>query len=147
MLKVKGLIALKPVRVDLSKFFDGPTSVTIRALPVPARAKIQELTTTGMRYATTQRKKSLDIDAIEQAMPAEVTLEIRVLKLKEAFVEHNLVGDDGKVLPWNEELWNALDEANPEILAKVLERSNEVSFPDEDEEGSDPTSRGTSARK
>lgn len=147
MLKVKGLIALKPVQVDLSKFFDEPASVTVRALPVPARAKIQELTTTGMRYATTQRKKSLDIDAIEQAMPAEVTLEIRALKLTEAFVSHDLAGDDGKQLPWGGELWNALDEANPAILAKVLDKINDLSFPDEDEEGADPTSREKSARK
>ena len=146
MVKVKGLMAVKPVKVDLSKFFEGPASVTVRPLPVPARAKIQELTTAGMRYATTQRKKNLDIDAIEQAMPAEVTLEIRKVKLEEAFVAHDLAGDDGAALSWGKELWDVLDDANPEILAKVLEAITDLSYPD-DEEGADPTSPAKSGKK
>ena len=146
MIKVKGLLAIKPVVVDLSRFFDGQkASVTIRPLPVPARAKIQELTTAGMRYATSQAKKSLNIDAIEQSMPAEVTISIREEKLREGVVSHNLVSEDGAEVPWGEELWAALDEANPNILAHVIEEITDLSYPDE--EDGDPTSPARSGRK
>lgn len=139
-MKIKGIRAMKPVIVDLGRFFEGGSgaSVTVRPIPTPARAKIQELTTTGMRYATTQRKKSLDIDAIEQAMPAEVTLEIREVKLREGVTEHTLVDEDGKALVWDKDLWKALDDANPAILDKVIAKITDITYPD-DEEGTDPT--------
>ena len=145
-MKIKGLVAIKPVKIDLSRYFDTPASVTVRPLPVPARAKIQELTSAGMRYATSQAKKSLNIDAIEQAMPAEVTIEIRAVKLAEAFVAHDLVGEEGEALTWGPELWAALDEANPAILAKVIDEITELSYPDE-EDGGDPTSPAKSGKK
>jgi hypothetical protein len=143
-MKVRGLQTVKPVKVVLDKYFDEPHSVTVKPLPVPARARIQELTTDGMRYATRQTKKALDIEAIEQAMPAEVTLEIRRVKLAEAYSSHDLVGDDGQALPWGEDLWNMLDDANPLILAEVLEAITELSYPDDEE---DPTSPGRSGKK
>jgi len=137
--KIKGIRNVAPQEVDLSKFFEGLAFVMIKPLPVPARAKIQELMTNGTRYATKQSKKSLDINAIEQAMPAETVLEIRKVKLAEGVVEHNLVNEEsGEKLPWNEATWDALDEANPSILSKVIDAITELTYPD-DEDGKDPT--------
>ena len=148
MVKVKGLVALKPVVLDLSRFRGGAKiTVTIRPLTVPARAKIQELTTDGMRYATTQTKKSLNIDAIEQAMPAMTTLAIREEKLSDAVVAHDFTGEDDKPLTWNKELWDALDEANPNLLAFVIEKITDLSYPDDEEEAADPTSPARSGQK
>ena len=146
MVKVKGIRIFAPIVVDLSEYFDQAESVTVRPLSPPARAKIQELTTAGMRYATTQRKKGLDIDSIEQDIPAEVTMQIRETKLNDGVTAHTLKGEDGKPLDWNKELQDALDEADPAILEKVLEAISEATYPD-DEEGPDPTSPTPSAKK
>lgn len=138
-MKIKGIRTVKPIVVDLSKFFESPQSVTVRALPPATRAKIQELTTNGMRYSTTQRKKSIDIDAIEQAMPAVITLEIREVKLRDGVIAHDFVDDDtGKPATWGVELWNALDEADPRINETIIDAISRATYPD-DEEGNDPT--------
>ena len=141
---IKGLKSLKPKKVDLGKFFDEPHSVTVRALPVTTRAKIQELASSGIRYATKQAKKSLDIESMEQAMPADVIMEVRALKLKDGFVEHDLTDESGKLIPWGPDLWAALDEADPAILGKVVDEITELS---DTEDGEDPTSPAKSGTK
>lgn len=138
-MKLKGIRSVKPVEVNLEKFFDYRATVTVRPLPPPVRAQIQELTTNGMRYATTQGKKSLDINAIEQAMPAGVTMEVRDIKLAEGVISHTIVDEDGKPVAWDKETWDALDAADPAIIEKILTAVTEITYPD-DEDGTDPSS-------
>jgi hypothetical protein len=145
-MKIKGIRTVKPVDVDLSEYFDQPTKVTVRPLPPLSRAKIQERLVEGMRYATSQGKKTLDINSIEQAMPAEVTMEIRAIKLQDGVTAHTIQDEDGKPLVWGTDLWAALDEADPEILGKVVEAVTQITTPD-DEEGEDPTLPTRNGRK
>lgn len=148
-IKVQGIKKYQPRKVDLSRFFDEPRSVTVRPLPPVSRAEIQEISTDGVRYATKQRKRSLDVEAIEQSMPKEVTLAVREIKLRDGVVDTDLVAkdDQGKEVPWGPELWDALDEADTRILETVLEAINEETYPEEEGEGADPTSTAATGRK
>lgn len=148
-IKVQGIKKYQPRKVDLSRFFDEPRSVTVRALPPASRAEIQEITTDGVRYATKQRKRSLDVEAIEQSMPKEVTLAVREIKLRDGFVSTDIAAkdDQGKDVPWGHDLWAVLDEENPQILEAVLEAINEETYPDEEGDGADPTSPAATGRR
>lgn len=142
-MKIKGIRSIKTEVVALDRFFDSPTSVTIKPLSVIARAKIQELTAQGFRLSTAAPKKGQkapDVQTIEQAMPVETLMEIRRVKLEDGVVDHTIVDEDGKRPAWNEELWNALDEADPNMLAMVIEKITDLSYPDDEGDGvRDPT--------
>jgi hypothetical protein len=144
-MKLKGIRPIKPIDVDLSQFFDAPVKVTVRPLPPLARAKINELLVDGMRYATSQSKKDLNIDAIEQAMPAETTMELRAIKLRDGVVAHTIQDEDGTTPAWGPDLWAVLDEADTRILEHVIDGVTKISDPDE--EGGDPTLPAKSGKK
>lgn len=137
--RVAGLQYIKPVRVDLTKYFGGrETFVEVKPLSTLARAQLQEMLTESVRYATEQKKRDLDIVAINQNMPVETSMRVRALKLTDALSNHNITDEEGKALAWNEELWDALDDANPNILADVMDAISDVSYPD-DEKGKNPS--------
>jgi hypothetical protein len=142
-MKIKAIRPIKSVTVPLDRYFDEPTSVIIRPLSTVARAKIQELTASGVRISTSTVKKGQkvpDIQTIEQTMPAETLLEIRRVKLSDGVVDHTIVDEDGKKPAWSEELWNALDDADPNLLAMVIDKITDLSYPDDEGDGvRDPT--------
>lgn len=133
---LKGIKTIKPKTVDLSKYFDYAAYVIIRPLPVPSRAKIQELTTNGMRYMTSQARKKLDIDSIEQSMPQQVTMDIRAVKLTDGVIEHNIQNEEGKVVSWCMDLWDALDDCNQAIIQKIIDEITDLTYPEDE---ADPT--------
>ena len=120
-MKLKGIKAYKPRTVDLTRHFDQARHVIVRALPPHARAQIQELMSAGLKYATKQGKANIDIESMEQSMPAESIMKIREIKLVSGVLDHNLETETGQKPDWNRDLWDALDAVDPAILEEVID--------------------------
>ena len=145
---IKGIKKVENVRINLTEYFDQETHVEIKVLNPLTLAQIQEKTVAGMRYNTKQKGKKMSIESMQQSIPAETQMDIRLLKLLRGVEDHNIETEKGDKAKWGKSLIQEIDEANPAILDKVVEEITFLTYPeDREEEETNPISAETKSGK
>lgn len=105
--------------VVLNEFFEQPTVVVIKMLGPYAKAQIREVLMSGFNIGEMDAKGKTASVQTRNEGSAEREIKIRDLKLAHGFASTDMKA--GGVVPeWNKALWDALDEADPRILEKVI---------------------------
>ena len=134
---IDGIKKLETKQVDLSEFFDAPASVTIKILGPYAKAQIREVLMSGFSIGEMDTKAARASVQTRNEGSADREIKIRELKLSCSFAGTD-IRSSGVIPEWNKALWDALDEANPKILDRVLFVIDKFSRLGEDAEP-DPT--------
>jgi hypothetical protein len=134
---IDGLKKLDTRRVELGEFFDSPASVTIKILGPYAKAQIREVLMSGFSIGEMDTKGQKASVQTRNEGSADREIKIRELKLSSSFVSTD-IKSSGVTPGWDKSLWDALDEANPKILEKVISEIDKFSKLN-DEVESDPT--------
>jgi len=116
---IDGVRKAESKRVELNEYFDQPTHVDVRALGPYAKALIREVIMSGFNIDDVNAKNSSANVKTKPEGMADREMKQRFIRLKHGFVATDMKAG-GEIVEWNEALWNALDEANPAILEKVL---------------------------
>ncbi len=124
--------------VRLDEFFDQPAVVVIKMLGPYAKAQVREVLMSGFNIGEMDTKGKTASVQTRSEGSADRELKIRDLKLTHGFVSTD-VKSGGVVPEWNKALWDALDEADPRILEKVIVSIDDLSKLVEGGDASDPT--------
>ena len=144
-MKIDGLQGPQRKRVELKEFFGGQDVwVEIRIYHPYVAAQLREESMKGMRFDSLEANSGDSKSAHVKATPvsegmADRETALRELKLKNGVAEHNITSS-GNAVVWEKSCWDALDDASPKILGKVLDALDALNASDDDDEGeADPT--------
>jgi hypothetical protein len=133
-MRIDGAVGAPIERVVLDEFFDRPAHVDVRIISPYGRAMVREILMESFEVGDVDTKgKVSDVKTKPQGQ-ADRDMRVRDVKLRHAFAGTDIMAD-GQAVPWDKELWNALDEADPRILTKVLEAIDRINGG----EAADPT--------
>ena len=123
-MSIDGIKRGDPRRVDLSEFFEDERWVELRLMTPHQKAEMSELAMEGMEFRENAKQKS-GVSALPVAKgSAARNMQVRDMKLEHCIADHNVTAD-GKKTGWAFPLWKELDDANPQILEKVIVEIND----------------------
>lgn len=116
---IDGVKKAETRQVVLNEYFEQPTVVVIKILGPYAKAQIREVLMSGFNIGEMDAKGKTASVQTRTEGSADREVKIRDLKLAHGFVSTDM--KSGGVVPeWNKALWDALDDADPRILEKVI---------------------------
>ena len=144
---VDGLKRQTTVKVDLSEFFEVPTAVWVKKFNPYCRAQLREVLMEGVRVDSVEMEAGSKKKGKVSAVPMSQGMAGREMKARDLRLEYGVqthtITSGGAPAVWNADLWKELDEAEPAILAKVLEGIDELNTVAGAEGEGDPTSATT----
>ena len=123
---IDGVKKAEGKQVDLDEFFDRPTFVRVKILGPYAKAQIKEVLMAWFNIGEMDAKGKTASVQTRTEGSADRDMKIRDLKISNAFVATN-IQVDGANVEWNRTLWDALDDADPHIVEKVVTAIDSIS--------------------
>ncbi len=139
-MRIDGALGAPIEKVVLDEFFDRPAHVNVRAISPYGRAMVREILMESFEVGDVNTKGKVTELKTKPQGQADRDMRVREVKLRHAFAGTDIMAD-GQAVPWDKELWGALDEVDPRILVKVLDAIDRISggYKGEEDGETDPT--------